>query len=568
MSGCEDNPVQVINRCSASIHELSGSSPDQKDPILKNFCASDGSVGKNYRTQACNLVGTPGEWTFKFQGELCSLNRSIPYEVQSKCCGTLFPTVGTGVICERASFQGDPLTCCFNDYAGCGRSTQGNAGSPGSGGVDLCFSGANGAGETCNTKNCTGTCDPCQRDITSNQFSFDGAGNSCNDPDIFNGSFCQDIVMDYCTGKDLPEGDISWIERWMNADGTAKRYGCLNAMVRNIYKNSQPTVSQECGLVEAYFNSIQSTANCVPLTLSGVPRNGIQYASNLIREVFERYRSDGFVVGTLPGFPGYNPFQDFLYSNVCCKFPEVCNQSLDDTCSIYTVDQLSHNPSVANWCGCYLPDEQYAKYVNEYQINKECTPTCNRNTAIPIIQPNGNPVRCTQDICIIDDTTINLAKTNLSGTVNISQMCGSCSGEDGSCQCIMENNNVITLSTEIGNINFVEACTGQTCTITNPDTGNLISVDCDQIGDNFQDIINQIKEQQTQQHLQSLKNRNLPIIIVIGVFILIVILAFVLIRPKGSKVSVTKVSLKNDNENTSKSNNLYGKRSFSVSSPG
>ena len=567
-SNCTIKETQVINRCSASINDLNGSDDNipnygDVDPILKNFCTGgSGSTAKNNRSQACNSVGSPGEWTYEAPGNQCQLNSCAPFETMTGgCCNGCCSRPGLGVTCKRVSFTGDPFQCCLNDYGGCGRASEGIPGFPGSGGVDLCFSGANGPGNKCETENCTGTCDPCQRNITSDEFSTDGEGNICSNKDIFNGSYCQDIMMEYCTGEDLPDGDISWIERWMNPDGTAKRYGCLNALVRNIYKNSQPTISQECGLVEAYFNSIKSTENCTPLPLSGVPRSGIQYASDMMSKVFNRYRSDGFVVGTLPGFPGYNPFQDFLYSNVCCKFPGLCNASLTDTCSIYTMDQLSHNPSVANWCGCYLPDEEYSKYVNEYQVNKECTPTCNRNTAIPIIQPNGDPVRCTQDVCIIDGVTIDLAKTNLSGTVNISQLCGSCSGTDGSCQCVMEDNNVVTLSTEIGNINFVEACTGQTCTISDPDTGNLVSVDCDTIGDSYQDIIDQLKEEERQQHLSQLKNRNLPIIIVIGIFILIVILAFVLIRPKSEKITVAKIDL------SSKPSTLYSQypRSFAPS---
>jgi len=140
---------------------------------------------------------------------------------------------------------------------------------------------------------------------------------------------------------------------------------------------------------------------------------------------------------------------------------------------------MEFNPSIANWCGCYLNNKEYSKYVDQYQVNKQCTPLCNRTAAIPLVTGGNQALLCDQDSCIIDDLAINLAGTTVTGKVEINQMCGNCSsGEGASCACRIENNTINGLNSIIGNINIGETCTSAVCTQTNQD-GNLVTVPCD-----------------------------------------------------------------------------------------
>ncbi len=545
--------IKIVNRCSGYTGATSGSETGPSlEPVLENFCTYSGSGGNSSRKQWCGYVGN-AEWGDAGKGGSCNFDECSRVNQVSKtgCCSGCCSTEGKGALCGRERFTGFPGTCCFNDYAGCGISGQ----SENEATIDLCWANNNALGiaisnnpSSCNDTNCTGTCDPCLRDVTSDVNTTDGLGRRCGE--VFQGpnwesgtGFCQDVVMKYCTGADLEEGNTSWILRWMNADGSPVRYGCLNAMVRNLYKGSP----NNCGLTEAYFKLINSDTNCSPLGLTGASVEGVNYSSDLITQTFDRYQEDGFIVGSLPGFPGYNPFQDFMYSNVCCRFPNLCQSSLNSVCSAYTTTQLSANPSVANWCGCYLPRGEYSKYVDQYQVNPECTPPCNRPTAIPRVNPGGQPVRCTNDTCIIDDLAINLAQTNVGGTVNISQMCANCSpafdpisgqnpngynSNSASCSCSIENNQINIVNSELGTINISQSCTSTTCYVTDATTGNLVSIPCDEVSDPQAAIEAQQAEIEAQARAaQAQRNRN--ILIVLGIALLIVFIAAFLLRPKG-----------------------------------
>lgn len=541
---------EVINRCSGSIKETSGSF---NGGVLNNFCTYSGVAGKSYRQQWCNKIGD-NEWTYGWQGASCTYNDCSPFESQDTgCCGGCCGIAGNGVECKRKAFTGNPIKCCFNDFGGCGQSPDGGATSGIS--IDLCFSDTDGYGDTCNSTNCQNTCSPCVRNLTSNSSTVDSENIKCTDTDYYSGETCQDLVLDYCSGKDLytPNNNDwvpEWIGRWMEPNGEAVRYGCLNAMARNIFNGSTTSQAQDCTRVQQYFNDIANITECTPESIAGVRRDGIRYASVLLSETLDTYKKAGFVIGTLPGFPGYNPFQEFIYGNICCRFPLVCANSLYDVCSAYDSDQLSRNPSVSNWCGCYLPDSEYEKYVDVYQVNKECTPLCNRNTSIPIVNANNEAVRCNQDICIIDDLSINLAQTNISGAVSISQMCGNCSGTTSgaatSCSCIFEDTNLTAVNSIIGSINFTEACTGKTCTIKDPYTGTYQEVNCDDVRQDPASVIAQIQQQLLDEKIDALYRRNIPILIVIGIAIAIIVIAFLLIRPREKRVFVAKKKLPED----------------------
>ena len=108
----------------------------------------------------------------------------------------------------------------------------------------------------------------------------------------------------------------------------------------------------------------------------------------------------------MPGSSGYNEFQNTLYG-ICENIPGLCTDFITDVCSNQTIRSINNTPSLLQWCGCYLPDDQYARYANEFRVSKECVPICNISTNIKTATADGTgKIECTQNICIMDNTTI------------------------------------------------------------------------------------------------------------------------------------------------------------------
>lgn len=258
---------------------------------------------------------------------------------------------------------------------------------------------------------------------------------------------CFTPLIDYCSGADLPIGDTSWFDRWMGEGAI-----CLGALNANI--NTQ--------------------------TISSIS----QFAQPLIERVLSRYRAEGYHIGSLPGQKTYSPLQDYLYANVCGPTSGtgfLCVSGLNESCSIYNMEDMGTNFSAANWCGCYLPDEEYERYINLYQINKECTPPCARIGSIPLYESFTTTRRCTQNVCIIDNLTIELANSNIgSNSTNIQQICGGCNVDEGevtsSCECFFEGDAISVVDSSIGGVLVSENCATSTCHIE--EAGERVTVPC------------------------------------------------------------------------------------------
>lgn len=559
-NNCKSMQTTVTrNVCSDSINQTASSSnvgislSDTTTPI-GGFCTYSGSSGNSYRQDWCSRIGHGNnEWKAVGTGGNCGYNNCAPYQSETKggCCHGCCQSDGKGVVCQRIAFKGDEAQCCLNDYKGCGL----NAGtfSPGKDNsakfVDLCFSNSQ-IGQESNYSNCiyasqstTGdcsrTCNPCQRDITADSNIV--SPSKCDASGKFD-SYCPVVLTAYCSGQDLPVGDSSWINRWVNEDGSPLRYGCLNALARNIY--APPTDSStsytnalpnQCALVNNYFNVISTSTSCTPMSMEGTSPQGLLVASTMLAAVSARYAQDGFVLGSLPGMPGYNPFQDFLYADVACPFPLLMKSLLTNTCGQYSSQQMTDNPSIANWCGCYLPDGEYETYLKTYQVSKQCTPLCNRQSAVPLVDLNNQALRCNQDTCIIDDVAIQLANTTVNGSINVTQMCGNChsgitQSAPASCQCLIDSTSTIISGGQVNNVNVKEQCTTSSCTAVDPNTGQTITLPCDQIG-NEQEYIQQQQAAILAAKRAAQRQRNVNILILISVAILVVIIAGFIIRP-------------------------------------
>lgn len=445
-SSCDEYPEpDTSNLCNVNLGEQT------PDP-MPHFCTMLGVGGNSYRSEFCGLMSSAGEWgepdTFK---NTCSYNDCNMYQdIGFGCCGgACCGIVGGGLLCSRQSFTGDPVTCCFNDLECSDQDPNSNPAA--------CFS-DQAKQNTC-ANGITATTGPFAYQPVPNYRSIVSTD-------------CQDVLLQYCTGT-LPTDNpnsTDWLDRWtQNAGGPGS---CSYALARNLYMTGG---TGHCFIPPSPIPGLCSISPAYP-----IDSEGYFWGQELVTAVMAKYTAQGFDIGALPGFPGYNPFQDYLYSTVCCPFPGLCQDGLQVACSTYTSQRISLNPAVAQWCGCHLPDNEYEEYSVKYNIPPQCTPMCNREGTIPIVGINADPVLCEQDICLIDGVTVNLISSQVGGGINFNQVCGNC--PNAQCSCIISDTTIDVANSTIGG-NLVpvrEGCGNLTCTQTNPGTTGpaTITVPC------------------------------------------------------------------------------------------
>jgi len=180
----------------------------------------------------------------------------------------------------------------------------------------------------------------------------------------------------------------------------------------------------------------------------------------------------------------YDPFIETVVS-VCRSNPGGCDATLKQKCAGVTRDQLSNNVNLANLCGCFMPDLQYAS-DSSFGITRECDPVCAIGSAVPQLDTTtSNPAafkKCKQSVCVIDDVTINILAHSVTGPISFSQACGSCAGNAGagSCRCYIENVSITAINSLIGDVSFNQQCGGTPlCYKSAPVAGAPpIQVDC------------------------------------------------------------------------------------------
>ncbi|CAH6421717.1 Hypothetical protein HVR_LOCUS1357 [uncultured virus] len=449
-SNCGDHPEpDTRNLCLVSL--------GQRFPTpMPYFCTLQGVGGNNQRGIYCGLMSNAGEWGDPYDNHNgCSYNDCNNYQDWGfGCCRGCCGIVGGGLQCTRQSFTGDPVTCCFNDV------------------------------------NCVQNIN----DYTPQCFSDSDAQNTCADGVTgANGQFvpnyrnivspdCQDVLFQYCTGT-LPTDDptsTDWLARWTQNNGGPG--SCSDAVTRNIF------LVPNAGTGHCFDTNIVTPTNgiCNITPPFEFDAGGYFWAQGLITATMKKYTDQGFQIGTLPGFPGYNPFQDFLYNNICCPYPGLCQDGLDVACASYTAQRMSLNPTVSQWCGCHLNPNEYQAYSVKFNIPPECTPMCNRSGTLPIVGINGLPINCTQDICLIDGVTVNLINSQIGGGINFNQICAGC--QNSQCSCIVSDTTVDIANSTIGGnvVPIGEGCGSINCTQTNPGTTgpSTIPVPCGSTGFN------------------------------------------------------------------------------------
>jgi hypothetical protein len=449
MTNCDKPEPDTTNLCHIDI----GQTAFRDTEGMPHFCTGPPNDRPIYndpyiatRERYCGLMSTGGEWGQETAVEngcwtnWCNFHQA--YDPSQPCCfkdGICCSTQGVGLQCTRLSFTGDPVQCCINDL---------NCNDDGSKAPPACYSDS--------SKQNACSISPNYRDITSTD--------------------CQDTMFEYCTGT-LPTDDpnsVEWLDRWTEGSPPP----CYKSLIRNIFKGDMGCSSPIpvptpgiCGLKPIYEYNAE----------------GYFWGQRLIERAMQRYTEQGFKIGSLPGFPGYNPWQDiFLYPDVCCPYPGLCQSGLDSACSTQTAQRISLNPAVAQWCGCHLPGGEYEEYSVKFNIPAECSPMCNRIGTVPIVGVNAETVRCNQTVCLIDGVTLNLINAQIGGGIDFDQICGNCQG--AICSCVASNTTIdISNSTIGGNVVPIrQGCGTFTCTQTNPGiTGpNTISVPCGGTGYN------------------------------------------------------------------------------------
>jgi hypothetical protein len=170
--------------------------------------------------------------------------------------------------------------------------------------------------------------------------------------------------------------------------------------------------------------------------------------------------------------------------DICRSNPGACDSTLTQKCASVTREQLAGNVNLADLCGCFMPDSEYAKF-SQFGVNRVCDPVCVLGTAVkPLDTTTSNPaefLNCTQSICIIDDVTIQILSNSSTGNITFAQACGSCANNNtaGSCRCYIEDVTLQAVNSLVGDISFQQQCGTPTCYNSNPIVGAPpIQIDC------------------------------------------------------------------------------------------
>ena len=466
---------------------------------IPGFCSAVGSLGDNNRKEYCDLLSSEGEWMWSGQGgsgcyyDNCNnvidagSHDGIP-NCCGVCCGIPAGTIG---LCVRNSYTGDQLTCCGNDLT----YWQHHGAPPDSSNPSTCYS--DSAQQS--------TCNPNDRDISTTN--------------------CQTSAYSYCTGSDLQSGDISWLERWTT--GPTNVYSnlppCIYAVERNLFVEGE-------GQPQAYEQTLPTFDITIPQTpavLNDSPivnAQGLQWVQSLMNGVNSRYNSDGLSLGATPGSQGYNSFQNLIYG-MMYNYPGIGQDILNNLCTLQTTNRLTLDASLLPWCGCYMPNEQYAQFQDEFQINKECSPTCNVNVTIKPVSPDDTTtITCQQNVCLMDNNTINLINSSVSNNINFTQVCGSC--QSSGCQCIISDTTIDAIQSSLQNVNLQEQCGTISCyqDAVDPLTGQSVSVQIPCDTTNIGEAVKAALAARRRQRDVNILERGIKILILIVIAIVVVLL--------------------------------------------
>lgn len=177
--------------------------------------------------------------------------------------------------------------------------------------------------------------------------------------------------------------------------------------------------------------------------------------------------------------------------------PGGCDLALTEICGVISDrDSLTGNEDVVQLCGCHLPAFLYNRYSPFIDVQgivqKECDPLCLYPNAIKEGDGAGGLRTCTQGVCIVDISNINVVDSLINQDITINQVCGTASsGNRFNCYIGLDViggfNDIINEK----NVNLNEQC--GSCSLfdpVNPTNNTPIPCPNGSSGNSFRDFIN------------------------------------------------------------------------------
>jgi len=285
----------------------------------------------------------------------------------------------------------------------------------------------------------------------------------------------------------------------INCSGTGtitnlQPYSSINELNDFWNKNNCPLA------YEVSMNSTISASTCV-LTYNQTASCKLQLYVSYVFDTFTR----NCQIGDVNGSTACKEFEIKL-QNLCLNLslPGVCSYFLsgnatgcdplqtfpkrDDFCNTYTRKEVTENPNLTTFCGCYVkPDERFINNIkvtpgcitNDGTECKKClktdkdfdkcvsNPTCDSlchraNTSQRATVNNGKFITCPQSICAINDVTINIVNSVIGGGINFNSICGGCDKKNG-CLCVISGVNINQTMSTIGVGNLNNLCETSYC---------------------------------------------------------------------------------------------------------
>ncbi|MCH9622032.1 MAG: hypothetical protein S4CHLAM20_14660 [Chlamydiia bacterium] len=393
-----------VNKCSDALGDIITAETTRICYTPATTGQEGGGPGDEYLiSNYCKSIGSGDEWIWQDDGNdefCCKWDGKILTTDKAECngccdgdCVSWLSNAGSGGRCKRIAFTADPVVCCFLDD-------------------DCVFQDPSIQDRCWQTDLKDRTCDPEYRDLS--------------------GDSCLSLVEPYCTGEKLFLGQENWWDLWVeetkidiNSDNSGldvqkerkMAQPCLRALARAISKDQQFCTWGKLKNIEFRRGNFDPA--------------GLDWAQNVVDKIFDRYTQEfgSFVGGINRDGKQIDNMLD-VFQEICTSFPILCQKPLKDACQNITVDDIVGGtvPRADLWCGCYMPDNQYEKYTNLFQVNRECTPFCNTDLAIPLVDADGYQLYCLTNVCIIDDLKLDFVRDRIRGGSDekFSLLCGGC----------------------------------------------------------------------------------------------------------------------------------------------
>jgi hypothetical protein len=375
-----------------------------ENDVIENYCKSIG-------------FGDEWEWDHNSDNYCCQFKNEIFTTIRTECNGTCDGILSelswdAGGQCTRVAFTADPVVCCFLDD-------------------DCVFQDPTIQNRCWQTDLKDRTCDPKYRDLS--------------------GDDCLTQIEPYCTGEKLFLGQENWWDLWVEetevdinsnqsdlvvpagpSKFTPKNFNTVSPRNQVLRKMKQPCLR---ALARAISKDQQfctwDTLKTIEFQRGNFDPTGLAWAQNVVDKIFDKYTQEfgSFVGGINRDGKQIDNMLD-VFQTICQTFPILCQKPLKDACQNVTVDDIVGGtvPRADLWCGCYMPDNQYEKYTNLFQVNRECTPFCNTDQAIPLVDADGYQLYCLTNVCIIDDLKLDFVRDRIRGGKDetFSLLCGGC----------------------------------------------------------------------------------------------------------------------------------------------